>query len=158
MHVITGKLRENAKQFPSDNGVTFNVRLSEKVKVWDKDQGVEVDQWTNYSASFFCKTEQGKYFQFLQSILSEGSLIVVSGEALHAVTFQKNDGSTGVELRLTRCRLMNGLNPNYQPQQAQQAPQQQQQQYQPKPSPMANNPQNYTQQAPVDDWSDDIPF
>lgn len=154
MHVVSGKLNDDAKVFPSDNGSMFVVRIGVKTRDWNKEAGAEQDVWTNYSASFFCKAEQQKYHAFLQSLLVKGALIVVSAEALVAKVYQTQNGE-GVELKMIRSRLMNGLNPAYSASQQGQAPQQArqpQQQY----APQHQAPQQAP--APLDDFDDNVPF
>ena len=112
MHVITGKLSEAAKVFPSSNGQIFAVSLGVKTRDWDKTQRKEVEKWTNYSASFFCKNEQVKYSAFLQSLLVKDTMLVISAEALVAKVYQGQSGP-GVDLKMVKPRLMNGLNPSY---------------------------------------------
>ena len=181
-HVVSGKLRK--QPFTKDgcgqdgNSKMYVLELAEVIKDWQTQE----NQYTNYKAMFFAKTDNAK--AFYDRVFAEGSFVVVASEKIKAEVFNADNGNQYVTLNMDNPRLEGCLPasdmqsvPQPQTQQTQMAPQQPQyqqpqnrpaqgQQQQP-PAPQNQQQQSWgtppaqqaqpQQQAPQD-FDDSIPF
>lgn len=72
---VTGKLNEQAKEFPNQNGTAFVVRIG--VKEYDFKN--KADVWANYSGFVFAKDKQADFYR---NVLVEGAVVELSGSGL----------------------------------------------------------------------------
>ena len=72
---VTGKLNEQAKEFPNDSGVNFLVKIGVK----EYNRKTKDDVWVNYVAFVFAK---GNQIDFYRKVLIEGAIVEVGGEGI----------------------------------------------------------------------------
>ncbi len=148
MHTVPFKLNEDAKEFAAGEYVGFGIRTGIKYQ-----DNKKQDQWTNYKAAIFSKSDA--QIAFYRANLIKGALVVVTSEKLCVETFE---GSQGLQ---TAIKLVNAnvvaVKADRAPDAAQQAHARgvQQQQQKAPPAPTHSAPQ---QPAGFDAFDDDIPF
>lgn len=159
-HVVSGKLRKApfTKDGCGQEGQSkmYVLELAEVIKDWQTQE----NQYTNYKAMFFAKTDNAK--AFYDRAFAEGSFVVVACEKIKAEVFNAENGNQYITLNMANPRLegclpvsdMNGQPQMQTPPAQQQQPQmaQQQPQYQPQNRPAQGQPQQppqpQNQQAP----------
>lgn len=139
MHTVPFKLNKPANSFQAGDSTGFGIRCGIKCK----NPKTQVEEWTNYSAVIFAKSQA--QIDFYTRTLVEGTMAVVSGEKLLVDQF---DGQSGLVITLS---LLNARLEAVHTQDGQQPAQRQQQappQRQPAPQP----------QGGMDSFDDDLPF
>lgn len=145
-HTVTFKLNKPAQQFQAGDSTGFGIRGG--VKYYDRK--TKSDQWTNYQAVIFAKT-QGQIDYYTASLI-EGAVVTVSGDSLAVEQFQ---GQNGLQITLS----INNARAEYICQSASsRAPDAAQQAY----NQAIQQPQRHAQQAPQkppagfsNQWPDD---
>lgn len=139
---IPFRLNENAKEFTAGEYTGFGIRTG--IKYQDRNKQ---DQWTNYKAAIFAKSQA--QIDFYRANLIKGALVVVSSDKLAVETF---DGQNGLQ---TAIKL---LNANVEAVTTGRAPDAARQAYSKVAEPQRQAPANTAAPAGFDNFDDDIPF
>lgn len=148
MHTVPFRLNENAQEFQAGEYIGFGLRTG--VKYQDKNKQ---DQWTNYKAAIFAKSQA--QIDFYRANLIKGALVVVTAEKQEVEIFTKQSGETVAAIKL--------INGNIVAVKTDRAPDAAQQAYAKAASPQqapAQQPAPQVPQVPAgfDSFDDDIPF
>ena len=155
MHTVPFRLNENAQEFQAGEYIGFGLRTG--VKYQDKNKQ---DQWTNYKAAIFAKSQA--QIDFYRANLIKGALVVVTAEKQEVEIFTKQSGETVAAIKLINGNIV-AVKTDRDPGAAQQAyakaatPQPDYRGHQGSNQP---NPANAPAQVPAgfDNFMDDIPF
>jgi hypothetical protein len=96
MHTVPFRLNEDAQEFAAGEYTGFGIRTG--IKYQDRNKQ---DQWTNYKAAIFSKSQA--QIDFYRANLIKGALVVVTAEKQEVELFQKQDGTT-----IAAIKLLNG--------------------------------------------------
>lgn len=147
MHSVPFKLKDNAQEFAAGEYIGFGIRTGIKYQ-----DNKKQDQWTNYKAAVFAKSQA--QIDFYRANLIAGALVVVTAEKLAVETFTNNQGALNTAIKLVNANVV-AVKTDRAPDAAQQAyhaaarqPVQQK-----APNPPAQQPP-----AGFDAFDDDIPF
>lgn len=142
-HTVVGKLNKAANEFQIQDGVGFGIRLG--VQYYDRE--TKKKEWTNYEAVIFAKQQQ--QIDFYRQVLTEGSVVEISGDSLKIKQFNGQNGLS-LSLEIINARLgyvhaaQQAVQQQYAAPQQQYAPQQPQYQ-QPAPQPGYQQPMQQPQ-------------
>lgn len=98
MHSITVKLNKPAREFQAGDNIGFQIRAG--VQYYDRQS--KQKEWTNYSAALFAKP--GPQAEYYRSVLTEGSVIEVSGESIKVDIYEGQNGQS-ITLELQNAKL-----------------------------------------------------
>lgn len=136
MHTVPFRLNEDAQEFQAGEYIGFGIRTGVKYQ-----DNKKQDQWTNYKAAIFAKSQA--QIDFYRANLIKGALVVVGAEKLFVELFEgKNGTQTAIKLINATVQAVSA------PVAHNAAPRQQAQQQ----APIAPPP------AGFDSFDDDIPF
>ena len=138
---VTFKLNKPASQFAAGDSQGFGIRGG--VKYYDRTS--KKDEWTNYEAAIFAKSQA--QIDFYSSSLVEGTVVTVSCETLKAHLHGQNNDQ--ITLQMNNARLDYVVSPN------KRAPDAAQKAY---AKGVAQKPQAQSQPAGFDHFDSDIPF
>jgi len=136
---ITGKLKDQAREFPAGSSTGFGFRLGVQYYCrTDKEK-----KWTNYEAAVFSSNEN--MIGFMRQKLVPGAIVTVTAKTLQIKEFQGTERLI-LSIGMNDCNLDFVFAPD-----GQQAPPQQQQggyQQAPQQAPQQQPPQQQQQRAP----------
>lgn len=98
MHSITARINNPAREFQAGESIGFQVRLG--VQYYDRQS--KQKEWTNYSAALFAKA--GPQADYYRSVLTEGSVIEVSGDSIKVDVYEGQNGQS-ITLELQNAKL-----------------------------------------------------
>lgn len=98
MHSITSRINKPAREFQAGDSIGFQVRLG--VQYYDRQS--KQKEWTNYSAALFAKA--GSQADYYRSVLTEGSVIEVSGDSIKVDVYEGQNGQS-ITLELQNAKL-----------------------------------------------------
>lgn len=98
MHSITSRINKPAREFQAGDSIGFQVRLG--VQYYDRQS--KQKEWTNYSAALFAKA--GPQADYYRSVLTEGSVIEVSGDSIKVDIYEGQNGQS-ITLELQNAKL-----------------------------------------------------
>jgi len=158
---ISTRLKKAASEFQAGDSVGFGIRFGKKYR----DPKTKADEWTNYEAVIFAKS-QGQ-IDFYRSALIEGSVVTITCRE-QCIDIREHNGTTYYSIKMLNAYLdevntmeapQQAPQQNYQQPAQQAAPQQRAQQPQrqqpPRQQPAAPQP---AQSTGFDDFDDDTPF
>lgn len=99
MHTVPFRLNENAQEFQAGEYIGFGLRTG--VKYQDKNKQ---DQWTNYKAAIFAKSQA--QIDFYRANLIKGALVVVTAEKQEVEIFTKQSGETVAAIKLINGNIV----------------------------------------------------
>lgn len=91
-HTVIGKLKRDARSFPTANGQGFSVSISKPFRDNTSDQ----TQWTQYEAVLFASTP--KQIEYYQSRLVAGSVISLTAKEQKIKFSGENSEYVSIEL------------------------------------------------------------
>ena len=145
---ITGRLQKPANEFQAGEYIGFGVRIGKKFR----DPKTKQDDWTNYKAVIFAKSQA--QIDFYRKALIANTVVEISCED-QQIEKQEYNGSEYLSINMINANLK----AVYTEQQGQaQQPAQQAQRPQQQQRPQQSAPQPAQQAGGFDDFDDDIPF
>tara|TARA_R110000803_G_C11989465_1_gene321794 strand:- start:17877 stop:18335 length:459 start_codon:yes stop_codon:yes gene_type:complete len=99
--VISGKLKDKAREFQAGESTGFGIRLGEKV--YNKE--TQENEWTNYDIAVFARAP--KQVDFYRKALCEGAVVQITGETQRPKSFTGGDGRVHLSIDVQGCKLAN---------------------------------------------------